>query len=388
MIPGVSPRKRSILAWTLFVVGTIVVLVGSLTVWVKRQALDTDAWVDTSSQLLENDEVRQALSVYIVDQLYESADPEAVLEEQLPENLQGLAGPIAGALRQPAVEGVDRFLQRPRVQSLWEDVNRVAHQELIAVLEDDTRGNITTGEGTVTLNLNTLVVNIGQELGFGEDLASRLPPDAGQIVLLQSDQLEAAQTGIKAVKWMSWLVIVIAFACYAAAIWLARGRRAMLRNVGGALLLIGILLLVIRRAIGNYIVDALASGESVRGAVDATWLIGTNLLGELAWALVVYGVVILLGTWFAGPSRYATRGRMAIGPALRDRPEIGWMLLGGLYLLLVLWGPVPALRNWIGVLFLGGLIALGYEAFRRVIKGELGSGEPSPPASPPAAPAA
>jgi hypothetical protein len=156
----------------------------------------------------------------------------------------------------------------------------------------------------------------------------------------------------------------------------------MLRNVGAALLLVGILLLVIRRAVGNYIVDALASGESVRGAVDSTWLIGTSLLGELAWALIVYGVVLLIGTWFAGPSRYATRARLAIGPALTERPEIGCSLLGGVYLLLVLWGPVPALQNWVGVLVLGGLIALGYEAFRRVIKGELGSGEPRPPAAP------
>ncbi len=135
--------------------------------------------------------------------------------QRLPTNLQGLAGPIAGALRQPAVEGVDRFLQRPRVQATWEELSRVTHQELLAVLENETRGNITTGEGTVTLHLNTLIANIGQELGFGENLAARLPPDSGQIVLLQSDQLEAAQTGVKAIKWMSWLVILIAFACYA-----------------------------------------------------------------------------------------------------------------------------------------------------------------------------
>ncbi len=381
-------RQHTLAAWILFAIGTLVVVVGSLTVWVKRQALDTDAWVDTSNQLLENDKVREALSVYIVDQLYEYADPQAVLEERLPPNLQGLAGPISGALRQPAVEGVDRFLQRPRVQSLWENVNRVAHQELIAVLEDDTRGNITTGNGTVTLNLRTLVVNIGNELGFGEELDSRLPADAGQIVILQSDQLEAAQTGVKVIKVLSWLIIIIAFACYAGAIWLARGRREMLRNIGAALLLAGVLLLVIRRVVGNYIVDALSSGESVRDAVNSTWLIGTSLLGELAWALIVYGAVILIGTWFAGPTRYATRARKAIGPALIERPEIGWCLLGGIYLLLILWGPVPALRNWVGVLVLGGLIALGYEAFRRVLKGELGSGEPGPPASPPAAPAA
>jgi hypothetical protein len=383
MMPGVSPRTRSILVWVLLVLGTLVVLVGSLTVWVKRQALETDSWVNTSANLLENDEVREALSVYIVDQLYASADPQQVLEERLPTNLQGLAGPLAGALRQPAIDGVDRFLQRPRVQDLWENANRIAHQELLAVLNDETRGNITTGSGTVTLNLRTLLVNIGTELGFGETLDSRLPEDVGQIEILQSDQLEAAQTGVKVIKWMSWLVILIALGCYAAAIWLARGRRAMLRNVGIGLLVVGVLLLVIRRAVGNYIVDALASGESVRGAVDSTWFIGTSLLSEVAWALIVYGGVVLIGTWLAGPSRYAARVRGFMAPTLRDRPGLAWGALAVVYLLLVLWGPVPALRNWVGVLLLGALVALGFEAFRRVTLGELGPSGPTPP-SPPA----
>jgi hypothetical protein len=384
MIRAVSQRTRTTIAWVLFVLGTLVILVGSLAVWVKRQALDTDAWVETSTNLLENDEVREALSVYIVDQLYANAEPQEVLEAQLPENLQGLAGPIAGALRQPAVEGVDRFLQRPRVQAAWEEINRITHQELMAVLNDETRGNITTGEGTVTLHLRTLVVNIGTELGFGEQLDARLPPDAGGIVILQSDQLEAAQTGVKAIKWMSWLVILIAFACFAGAIWLARGRRAMLRNVGVALFLVGILLLVVRRAVGSYIVDALTSGESLRGAVDSTWFIGTSLLAEVAWALIVYGVIILIGTWLAGPSRYAARVRAFIGPTLRDRPGLAWGVLAAVYLLVVLWAPVPALRNWLGVLVLGALVALGFEAFRRVAVGEL---EPGPPPSAPATPA-
>jgi hypothetical protein len=383
----VSSRTRSILVWGLFVFGTLVVFVGSLTVWVNRQALNTDSWVETSANLLEDDEVRRALSVYIVDQLYASADPQAVLEERLPDNLQGLAGPIAGALRQPAVEGDDRFLQRPRVQDLWEDANRLAHQELIAVLEDDTRGNITTGGGVVTLNLRTLVVNIGQELGFGDELDARLPPDAGQIEILQSDQLEAAQNGVKAIKWLSWLVILIALACFAGAVWLAAGRRGMLRNVGAALLVVGLLLLVIRRLMGNYIVDALSSGESVRDAVGHTWIIGTSLLAEVAWALIIYGLVILIGTWLAGPMGYASRARGAIAPTLLDRPGLAWGELAVLSLLLVLWAPVPALENWPGIILLGALVALGFEAFCRVAIGDLEPAAPPPP-SPPPAPAA
>jgi hypothetical protein len=309
-----------------------------------------------------------------------------VLEERLPTNLQGLAGPIAGALRQPAVEGVDRFLQRPRVQDVWETANRVAHEELMAVLEDETRGNITTGSGVVTLNLRTLVINIGEELGFGDELEARLPADAGQIVLLESDELEAAQTGVKLIKWLSWLVILIALACYAGAVWLARGRRSMLRNIGAALLFVGVLLLVIRRLVGNYIVDALSSGESVRDAIGNTWIIGTSLLAAVAWALIIYGVAILIGTWLAGPMGYAVRARGAIAPTLRDRPGVAWAILGVLYLLLVLWAPVPALENWPGILLLGVLVALGFEAFRRVAIGDLEAADRA--SSPPAAPAA
>jgi hypothetical protein len=382
-----SARTRTILIWVLLVLGTVVVLVGSLTLWVKRQALDTDSWVSTSSELLEDDDVRGALSIYIVDELYANLDPAGTLEDQLPENLQGLAGPLAGALRQPAVEAVDRFLQRPRVQDLWANANRAAHEALLRILEDETREGVSTAGGAVTLDLRTLVVRIGEELGFGEQLESRLPESAGQITVLRSDQLEAAQTGVKAIKLLSWVIIFVALALFAGAVYLARKRREMLRNVGAALLLVGILLLVIRRAVGNYIVDALASGESVRDAVGSTWVIGTDLLAEVAWAIVIYGLVLLIGTVLAGPWGYARRMRGWLAPNFRERPEFGWAALAGVYLLLILWGPVPALRNWIGVIVLGALIALGFEAFRRIVLSEAEPGE-TRRLEPPPAPAA
>jgi hypothetical protein len=388
MLAPMSARNRTILVWVLLVLGTVVVLVGSLTLWVKRQALDTDSWVNTSSELLENDDVRGALSIYIVDELYANLDPQETLEDQLPENLQGLAGPIAGALRQPAVEGVDRFLQRPRVQDLWERANRAAHEALLRVLNDETRAeSISTAGGVVTLDLRTLLVNIGEELGFGEQLESRLPETAGRITILRSDQLEAAQTGVKAIKVLSWVIIFVALVLFAVAVYLARKRRETLRNVGAALLLVGILLLVIRRVVGNYIVDALSSGESVRDAIGSTWLIGTDLLAEVAWATIIYGLVLLIGTVLAGPWGYFRRMRAWLAPNFRDRPEFGWAVLAGLYLLLILWGPVPALRNWLGVIVLGALIALGFEAFRRVVLGEAEGGETGR-LEPPPAPAA
>lgn len=377
-----SPRTRSILAWALLALGTLILIVGSLTVWVKRQALDTDAWVDTSTQLLEDDDVREALSIYIVDQLYQNIDVENRLEEQLPPDYSGLAGPVAGALREPAQRAVDNFLQRPRVQDLWEDINRAAHVTLLRVLEDETREGISTAGGSVVLDLRVFVVAVGEELGFGEQLDARLPQDAGQVTVLESDQLDAAQTAVKTIKTLSWLVILLAIAAFAGAIWFSRERRGMLRIVAVVFLLVGILLLVIRRVAGAYLVDALAEGQSVREAAGSSWIIGTQLLAAIAWALIVYGIVMLVGAVLAGPTGYARRARSAISPTLRDRAGAVWAALGAVYLLLVLWGPLPALRSWLGVLILAGLLALGFEAFRRLAVGELEAGEPSPPPAP------
>ena len=78
--------------WGLIALAAIVLHVASLTVWVKRQALDTAAWTDASSSLLEDGEVREALLVFVVGELYANTDIEARLEARLPPETNGLAG--------------------------------------------------------------------------------------------------------------------------------------------------------------------------------------------------------------------------------------------------------------------------------------------------------
>jgi hypothetical protein len=53
---GKPARWRRIVPWVL----TIIALVAAMNVRAKRQVLDTDNWVSTSSELLENDQIRQA----------------------------------------------------------------------------------------------------------------------------------------------------------------------------------------------------------------------------------------------------------------------------------------------------------------------------------------
>ena len=77
-------KKRGVLVWGLFVLATILLFVSSLTVWSKRQLLDNEAWADSSTQLLANDEVRAAIAQTLGDGLFERVDVEAQLRERLP----------------------------------------------------------------------------------------------------------------------------------------------------------------------------------------------------------------------------------------------------------------------------------------------------------------
>ena len=84
-------KKRGVLVWCLFGLATILMLVSSLTVWAKRQLLNDQAWADSSSQLLANDEVRGAIAQKLSDGLFARVDVEAQLRERLPRN-----GTVAG----------------------------------------------------------------------------------------------------------------------------------------------------------------------------------------------------------------------------------------------------------------------------------------------------
>ena len=93
-----APRRHRVLIGTLFVLATIIGIVAVLAVWANRQALNTDNWTNTSSQVLANKQVQSALSAYMVGQLFSSGVVEAQVKSALPPRLDGLAGPITGGL--------------------------------------------------------------------------------------------------------------------------------------------------------------------------------------------------------------------------------------------------------------------------------------------------
>jgi hypothetical protein len=348
----------------LIVGATVIGIATALTTWVDRQLLDEQSWRTASAELIEDPAIQDAVATYLVNELYAEVDVTAALQERLPPDLRPLAGTVAGALREPATDAVERLLATPRVQQLWIDASSLAQQKLVAVLENTTEHGISTGDGTVTLDLGELVTELGTELGISQATLDRIPPDAGVITVMRSDQLATAQAAVQAVRVLSAALLVLVLALYALAVYLARGeRRRVLRDVGWALVLAGLVVLAVRQLAGRYVVDALTSPTS-HEAGRRTWILASEILAQIGWAVLAYGAVITVAAVLAGPTRAAVAVRSRIAPVLNEQPGVAWGVVGAAYLLLVLWGPTYALRTGWGIIGLAALIAAGVLALR------------------------
>ena len=355
-------RRRTALA--LIFAGSLLAFLSLPAVWLDRQALNTDNWAETSSELLEDDAIRAQVASYLVEQIYANVDVQAELAAALPPRAKPVAGFAAGGLQQLADTGVKDLLGRPLPQQAWEAANRRAHALLLTVLDGGGDAVSTTG-GDVTLDLRALLSQSADRFGIGGRLEDRLPPDAGQIVILESNQLGTAQDAADLLETAAIVLVVLALLLLALAVFLAQGwRREALRACGFGLIAAGAAALVARSVAGDYVVDALATTDAVRPAAEATWTIGTSLLDQAATATVWYGVVIVLVAWLAGPTRLATGARRLKAPFLRE-PRYAWGGLAAIVLLLIAWGPTPATRSPLPMLLLIGLLALGVEALRR-----------------------
>ncbi len=356
-------RRRTVKG--LVVLGSVLAFLSVFAIWIERQALNTNDWVSTSDKLLQNETIRSALSEYLVDQLYENVDVEAELKAILPGETKQLAGPAAGGLRQVAGSGAEKVLETSTAQSLWEDANRSAHEQLVSVLEDKGEA-VSTAEGEVSLNLGSLLTNLAGQVGIGQQLAEKLPPDAGQIRILRSDQLKTAQNVATAIKGLALVLSLLTFAAFAAAIYLSRDSRWVTVLFSGiGLIAAGFAVIVFRHIVGGIVVDQLVVTESAKPAGEATWSIATSLMNSIATTVILIGLLFSVAGWLGSPTGSARTSRRAIAPILRDHAAYVYTGLAIVVCLYFLSGPTQGLRTFLTTLAIAGMAAFGIHELRR-----------------------
>ena len=349
------PRRRRKTVTALIIAGALIGFLAVFAIWANRQLLETDTWTNTSSKLLEDPEIRTQVSSFMVDTLYDNVDVQTELQQALPPRLQPLAGPASAGIRELALKLANQALQRPRVQQLWEDANRTAQQNLLNVVEHG-------GDQPVTLDVGTIVGQLGQQLGVSA--ADKLPPGVADIQIASNENLVKVNKALKLLRALAVALTLVALALFGLAIYLAAGwRREALRSVGFAFIGIGILVLVVRSLAGNAVVNAVASTEAVKPAANNAWNIGTSLLNDQGGGMIFYGIFIVIGAWLAGPTGIARRARRGITPIL-ERRVIAYSALGLLLMLLFVWAPTPAFHRVPTAILLIVLLIVGTEFLR------------------------
>jgi len=358
-------RGRRRLVTVLIVLGSLLAFLSVFAIWTERQALDTGEWVNTSGRLIQNGKIREAVSKYLIDQLYENVDVEKELSEKLPGDTKELAGPISGGLRQVAGSGAEKVLESSTAQELWKSANKTTHEQLLEVLEEK-EGTLATEEGKVSLNLGGLVTNLASQVGIGANLAEKLPPDAGQITILRSDQLKTAQDIVVAIKGLALVLSLLTFLCFGFAIYLSRESRwVTVLYCGIGLIAAGFAVIVFRQVAGGIVVGQLVEEESVKPAAEAAWSIGTSLMTSIATTVIIIGVLFGIAGWLASPTGSARSTRHAIAPPLREYPAYvyaGLTILVGIYFLSA---PTQNLRSFLTTLVIAGLAAFGIHELRK-----------------------
>ena len=350
------------------------VLVAILTVlavhaaWLDSQLLDTDQWVQTSTEMLQDPEIQSAIASFAVEELYANVDVEAELKEILPKDFKGLSGIAAGGLRQVADQGAKEALSLPQVQAAWERANEAFHITFLEVIEDRSEV-VTTGQGQVELQLRPLIIEIADQIGLGSQARQNIPAAVGSVQVFDSSELETVQQVTRALKGFALIFSLALVLMVALSVYLAKGWRWLaLIWTAGALILGSVLVFIIRAIAQGYVVDSLATPE-LYPAANSAYSIVTELLASYAWSVIWGAVLLLFVAWLVSPASSAVTARRYLAVPFGRFPGATFGILAVLGLIYLLMGAGNQ-RSFLVHLLIVIVVGVAAYLFRRELLAE------------------
>ena len=162
--------------------------------------LDSDEVANTSDEILSDPDVQEALSIYLVDQLYANVDVTGEIEEKLPDNAKALAAPVAAATRQLALNVSEKALDVAAGAGRWSSAPiRRSHGQFVRLIDDEGEFVSTTG-GTVTLQYGDVIADLAVRLGVDPETIAKIRSVVQDLSTDLKQRLTTAQTRIKTVR--------------------------------------------------------------------------------------------------------------------------------------------------------------------------------------------
>jgi hypothetical protein len=391
---------RRVAAIGLLVVGSIVGVVSIGAVFARTELLNTTRYVATVEPLADSPPIRHALAGFVVTTIYQHVKVEQLAREALPPKGQFLAAPLSDGIRAFSSQIVERFLASSQFRTLWSAANRLAHEQLVALLKDTTQrvGPVTLRDGIVTVDLSETIAMAQQQLvrsGLTFVASVHVPAPRAQYHLIDSQLLARARSYVGVLNALTWALPALMLAAFGAAIGLDTDRRRALLRVGIAFAA-GMAVVVVLLAVARSLyLDAAAGPQVPRDAAGAVFDTVLRYLRAGAYLGVGAGTVVAAAAWLAGPSDVASRARRAIsitfsgmwrqaealgwrpGPvatyAARHRAALRVAAAGVVFVLFAIWGQ-PTLSVVIGLVVVLAALMVGIQLAARAATASPRSG--------------
>ena len=311
-------------------------------VWASTQLSDTDAYVETVAPLADDPAVQAAIANEITTVVFDNIDVEGLTTDALDtlaaqpnvpprvaDALPALAVPITNGVQSFTRTQVKNFVQSPQFAQLWDQVNRIAHNQVDKLLSGEQGGAVSAQGNTITLNLGPVIDQVKNRLvDRGFTLASNIPSVDKSFVLVQSDAIASAQGFYSTLNTLGVWLPIITLALFVVGVVLARDRRrALLKGALGftaAMVFLGVVLAIARSwYAGTTPADILT--EQAAGNVFDTLV---RFLRTGLRAVAVLGLVVALAAFLTGPSTAAVKTRATleggIGSMREGAETAGW----------------------------------------------------------------
>jgi len=335
-------RGLSVVSGVLVILACVLAPLSVTSVWADRIISDTDQYVKTVAPLIDDPGVQAALTDEVTQAVLDNLDLERVTrvaldalarQDRVPPGVAAAVPQLQAALLN-GINGfvhdqVAKIIASDQFANVWDQVNRAAHAQIVALLEGD-QGKLVTAQGnTVTLNLGPVIAEVKTTLvdqGFG--LADRIPAVDKSFVLVESDSVTNAQWAYKALEKLGlWLPFIAVFTLIGGVLLARDRRRALLRGglgVAAAMILLGAALAVARTWYVNETPAGVLTPETAGSVFDTL----VRFLRTGLRAVGVLGLVLALAAFLSGPSTAAVKTRHGfthgIGSMRGSAEAAGW----------------------------------------------------------------
>jgi hypothetical protein len=345
--PSRTTRERRSVWWAissavLISLACILAPLSVTSVWASTQVSDTDQYIQTVAPLAEDPAVQSAIAEDVSRAVLEYIDVEALTSELLQTLAQGenvppriatalpaLAVPITNGVENFTRTQVSRVVASPQFAVVWERVNRLAHEQVVTLLEGNEGGAVSAQGDTITLNLGPIIQQVKERLvAEGFTIAERIPTIDRSFVLVQSEGITKAQGFYRLLNTLGTWLPFIAIAMLALGVFLARDRRrALLRGSLGVVASMIVLGLALAIARAMYL-DAVPPEVLPEPAAATVFDTLVRFLRTSLRATAVLGLVVALGAFMTGPAPGAVRARRfvedGVGSLRGGAEAAGW----------------------------------------------------------------